>query len=506
MRVLITALMLFWAGVAAGQAPTYDGVDQSVVTTFDLLDYNNDPAPNIAESLSFSWWMYVPSTPSSLDAFWGTAGYAGGWKGLHTDYTSSSMAFWVGNSHIDYSPLTAGVWHHFAWVYDATGGSENKRYYHNGTQYAHQAASAITAYTGTSTNLVIGRNADSTYPRHAEESLDDFRIYSTALSSNQIARLALDTCEMYDPTLWTNSTLHAIAETWDTGYGNTNLVGAWRGDRTPYGNGEAIVEVKDKSPEGNHGTLEPSIASGPVWHGKVDGRRGVYEHRIVWAAFIDLLDSVASDPTWSGLGEQLTVAFRARPYIVSAISPTAWAPAYTVIELRGEGTSAHIPFSIGFDSGYVHLGVTDNYITGAETENSVTAISVDTWYSVACTINGDDWAIYLDGILDNSGTFTTATGDRSTGTQTANLQIGVRSRDGGQKDNAYYSGFLDYVAVFDGVASSNAIYQLHSAGQFPTNNAVLRMSFDSESYLLPDVTGNGNDGTAVNNPTIGAAR
>jgi len=72
---------------------------------------------------------------------------------------------------------------------------------------------------------------------------DDARIYSTALSSNQIARLTLDTCEMYDPTLWTNSTLHAIAETWDTGYGNTNLVMYARGDMTGFGNGQAITNT-----------------------------------------------------------------------------------------------------------------------------------------------------------------------------------------------------------------------------------------------------------------------
>jgi len=72
---------------------------------------------------------------------------------------------------------------------------------------------------------------------------DDTRIYSTALTSNEIARLTLDTCEMYDPTLITNSTLHSAASTWDTSYGNTNLVMYARGDMTGVGNGNAVTSA-----------------------------------------------------------------------------------------------------------------------------------------------------------------------------------------------------------------------------------------------------------------------
>jgi hypothetical protein len=40
----------------------------------------------------------------------------------------------------------------------------------------------------------------------------------------------------------------------------------------------------------------------------------------------------------------------------------------------------------------------------------------------------------------------------------------------------------------------------------PTNTPVLNMTFDQRDYIIPDISGNGNDGTAVNSPTIEAAR
>jgi len=104
---------------------------------------------------------------------------------------------------------------------------------------------AVVPWTYGSGKLVFGES---------DGLFDDGRGYSTAITSNEIARLTLDTCEMYDPTLWTNATLHSIASTWDTSYGNTNLVAAWRGDHTGAGNGNSFTNVPDIAGRVNDGT------------------------------------------------------------------------------------------------------------------------------------------------------------------------------------------------------------------------------------------------------------
>ena len=103
-------------------------------------------------------------------------------------------------------------------------------------------------------------NYSSSSYQYTYGSIDDIRIYSTALTSNQVFSLATagtdPTNSMAAHYSFTPppSALHAAAETWDTGYGNTNLAGAWRGDRTGKGNGNSFTNLPDLSGNGNDGT------------------------------------------------------------------------------------------------------------------------------------------------------------------------------------------------------------------------------------------------------------
>ena len=106
----------------------------------------------------------------------------------------------------------------------------------------------------------IMANYSSSSYQYTYGSIDDIRIYSTALTSNQVFSLATAGTDPTNAPVASYtftpppSALHAAAETWDTGYGNTNLVGAWRGDRTGKGNGNSFTNLPDLSGNGNDGT------------------------------------------------------------------------------------------------------------------------------------------------------------------------------------------------------------------------------------------------------------
>lgn len=218
------------AVVAAGQVMEFDGVDQYADLPDSIADGSN---------VSVSVWAKASSTAS---------GFVVGSDASPRFYIYLSSGSWLfrkgAASEFGATPADTSGWHHLVMTY----AKPNVTAYLDGIKVGTQADTA----TGPHSGINIGSyndGASSFFSGH----LDDPRFYSTALSSNQIARLTLDTCEMYDPTLWTNSTLHAIAETWDTGY-STNMVGWWRGDRTGKGNGQAFTNIVDISGNNNDGT------------------------------------------------------------------------------------------------------------------------------------------------------------------------------------------------------------------------------------------------------------
>jgi hypothetical protein len=148
------------------------------------------------------------------------------------------------------------TWYHAALTYDGSSSSSGLKVYVNAVRVdnADDDAGSYVAMHDGANPVKLGKGNTTADPIVFAGKMDDVRIYNTALSSNEIARLVLKTCEMYDPTFWTNATLHATAETWETGYGNTNLVGAWRGDRTGSANGETFSAIPDISDNGNDGT------------------------------------------------------------------------------------------------------------------------------------------------------------------------------------------------------------------------------------------------------------
>ena len=239
--------------LAAGQVMEFDGVDQYVV-----LDETVE-LPTGGSDITWAAWVYPTDWNSSLwstiIAKAGAADYKGWFFGITGDGNTPQGRVHLRNQGNFLNESSTGAialdeWTHVAAVFHDVASTAD--FYINGEYDSTDAVAGDSQTTAISAALGVDSRDLSGY--EWEGMFDDVRVYASALSSNEIARLTLDTCEMYDPTLCTNATLHAAQTTWETGYGNTNLVGAWRGDRTGSANGETFSAVPDISDNGNDGT------------------------------------------------------------------------------------------------------------------------------------------------------------------------------------------------------------------------------------------------------------
>lgn len=160
--------------------------------------------------------------------------------------------------------------------------------------------------------------------------------------------------------------------------------------------------------------------------------------------YIDILDSVAGGHPYVDLDDNITLVFKINTTETGNAFGNAWHNLTAVIiELRQQmGSGGTIPFSIGLDDSVIHLSASSDSINEDDTVSGTINVSdgIDHW--VIITINNNDWCIDVDNKLDNSGTFATATGTRNVGATICNFQLGVRSRDGGQKDDDFYAGSI----------------------------------------------------------------
>lgn len=123
--------------------------------------------------------------------------------------------------------------------------------------------------------------------------------------------------------------------------------------------------------------------------------------------------------------------------VVTTQAGTGWRPYDVLFELRQQkGSGAKIAFSYGIESSKLSIGRAPTYTTGTEREQSNSNLIADVFQYNAISIDDDVAKFYLEGLLDATKTFTTATGDCSVGgVELSNLRIGARTKDDGTPDN-----------------------------------------------------------------------
>ncbi len=218
---------------------------------------------------------------------------------------------------------------------------------------------------------------------------------------------------------------------------------------------------RDFSGFGNHGTRIGStrkVVNHPRWGGvhalDFDGTDD----------YSDIFNSEVPPVAFQNLSDAITISAWINPdSLDSGDGGTGWTLASTIIELRQEGTTGiHVPFSFGIYLDGLAIGVTDDYTVTPERRRTTEALSTGVWQHGAITVNGDALDAYIDSVPGTISDLSTATGDRSVGANASNMQIGLRSRDGGEKDRNEFNGRINDVRIYNRPLSRSEISEIYN--------------------------------------------
>ena len=128
---------------------------------------------------------------------------------------------------------------------------------------------------------------------------------------------------------------------------------------------------------------------------------------------------------------------------------------------------------------------------------STGSIPLDEWCFIAMVWTvGTGVDYYIDGVYDSSSAFTSYPASQTVDAVTVGSHGSY---------NLTLDGYMDDVRIDRGELTSTQILAMKN-GTSPTNTPALLYTFDQRDCLIPDISQNNNNGTAVNEPTIGAAR
>jgi len=180
--------------------------------------------------------------------------------------------------------------------------------------------------------------------------------------------------------------------------------------------------------------------------------------------YVDIFNHTTLPVEWSNLGANDDYTISAWIKTIASSGTGSASLAYsTIIELRGEpDPSYYVTFNFGLTNNRIHYGRRVPAGTDEGYSGNTEGLNDGTWHHIAVVVNNDNYIFYLDGNNDGSGTFSRATGDASQGNSIANMQIGVRSRNGGEKDANAFAGSIDEVMVYNRAITSSEISELYN--------------------------------------------
>tara|TARA_R100001510_G_scaffold54681_1_gene57662 strand:- start:347 stop:1102 length:756 start_codon:yes stop_codon:yes gene_type:complete len=178
-----------------------------------------------------------------------------------------------------------------------------------------------------------------------------------------------------------------------------------------------------------------------------------------------IVNSASVDTVFQSIGNENSYSISAWVNTTSTINTgyTTWYTDFTFTELRTETSSGtHCPFYLGMDNGKIFFGRTPNHTSSDERFLSTGTINDGNWKHIVVTISTNALSMYINGSLDSSHTFTTATGDCSVGTTTSNFQIGARTTNTGVL-SAFADAKIDEVGIFNVALTASEIQSIYDA-------------------------------------------
>jgi hypothetical protein len=234
---------------------------------------------------------------------------------------------------------------------------------------------------------------------------------------------------------------------------SNSLVGYWKFDE---GSGSI---AHDSSGNGNDGTL----MNGPQW---VDGKVGKALH----FNGVDSWVRIPHNPTISGFSQMTMEAW---------IEIDSFQIPVKGIVCKASGTAMPTPDSeyalVLFNTTPAFEVYNGNYLVRAFADQK--APNTNTWYHVAGTWNGTHYAIYVNGVLWDSGTNSPS----SPYSYPIDLQIGRI----GTYSWTYFNGTIDEVKIYNYARTSVEIWNDYSGGVAPVGGKATPINMPISKHELP---------------------
>ena len=417
-----------WVNGIRGKALEFDGSNEYVV-----LDINNSGPLSISGAVTVSAWAWA----NDLDDEWAVIVTKGridsgvadvGPYSIHFDDPTDTLGFYIAGSQIfsvfDDAVFPTGRWVHVVGVWDGTNGSDALKFYRDGI-LINTANSDITSLINCCVpdkDFAIGndpiRLTDSRFTWDGK--IDDVRVYSRALSADEVSALYNVGQIKYNASPRSKIT--------------DGLVGYWTFD----GNDLSGVNAADVSGQGNHGVL----TNGPV---PTIGRIG---QALEFDGDDDFVN-VSAATSIDDLNNELTIAAWIRP-------DTVGATIFGGIATKNTGSNTG-SWLLRQNSDGVHFHFV---YSGVDLFDSLTvaALSVETWSHVVVvwTDSSDDAVFYIDGALTSSNTpFTTGSPETDS---TVDLRLGIANF------GEVFDGRIDDIRIYNRALSPEEIKRLYNLG------------------------------------------
>ncbi|MFC1788220.1 LamG-like jellyroll fold domain-containing protein, partial [Patescibacteria group bacterium] len=341
-----------------------------------------------------------------------------------------------GSSHLTYSStetLTAyeGQWMYVVGTYDGSGSASGLTLYVNGQEVAvtNLSSGSYTAMDNLSGDVGIGRYGSS----YANGKIDGIEIYDKELNSTEINDLYLD--GYYE--------LVGQVSQWkfEEGSGSTTADG-WDDNDGVLGGGLGTTGWSSDCVSGN--CLDLDGVDDYIAGGNADNLNITGALTLSYWIKPNSVDTFGNDGVWDGLVDKCAATG----------SAGGWGT-------YGEATSKKIVFGLDPDT---NSGGNFSLYSNNATWN------VDQWYHVVATFDGttntNNMKLYVDGVLDNQNTFSSATTQGGVGCA---LNIGSNGYSAGN----YFNGSFDEVEIYDRALSLAEIETLYSGYGVGCGNGTL---------------------------------
>jgi len=400
-----------------------------------------------SSTASFSWWMKcaTASAPLSNDmVLFADRGTSGNYNfSAFIDGNSQNLGVVVANGSGSYffSTLVAlgdlsTDWIHLVVTINGTA----LKIYKNGSEVLSETSSATFSTTAGSRSIIIGREGHSTSTNNAYGGdFDQFRIFSSTLTSDQVSTLYAETACVHTAT--TTDNYYPLAD------GSSNAVAYYK---------------FDNSSEDEKGTSSSET--------DIEYRFGRYGQ----AAIFDGANSVITN---SSVGTALNVsAFTFSLWFKTNVNDST--DRILISSFDSSGNARFYASVVNSGLSVVIYGSSSTYI-----QNFTSTVEIGNWYHLAVTHTGTTTTVYLNGIaITPSGTSGSAVAIKIASSPQP-LTFGQLQ---GNIGTYPFSGSIDQARIFTSALTSSQVSQLYNEkGETDTSNfkAVLYEGSGAAQYV-----------------------